>query len=72
DGKRFAVSVAGEQLETYGARVYDWAMKKPLHTFVGHAGPVSAQRFTPDGKYLATGAQDTSVLLWDLSKIPPK
>jgi WD40 repeat protein len=27
-------------------------------------------RFHPDGKSLASGAQDTSVLLWDLTKIP--
>jgi WD40 repeat protein len=71
DGKRFAVGVIGDELETYGVRVYDWPSKKALHTFVGHAGPVSALRFSPDGKFLATGAQDTSVLLWDLSKVPP-
>jgi WD40 repeat protein len=50
--------------------VYDWPQRKVLHTFIGHAGPISALRFTPDGQYLASGAQDTSVLLWDLSKIP--
>ena len=70
DGKRFAVGVQGEELETYGVRVYDWSSRKPLHTFVGHVGPVSAERFSPDGQFLATGAQDTSVLLWDLTRIP--
>ena len=42
---------------------------KVLHTFVGHQGPVTALRFSPDGKALASGAQDSSVLLWDLSRI---
>jgi WD40 repeat protein len=71
DGKRFATGVVGEELETYGVRVYDWAARKPVHTFVGHAGPVSALRFSPDGKFLATGAQDTSALLWDLARVAP-
>lgn len=70
DGTRFAVGVAGEEPETYAVRVYDWPRGKLLHTFTGHRGPVSTMRFTPDSKFLATGAQDTSVLLWDLSKIP--
>jgi WD40 repeat protein len=72
DGKRFATGIVGEQeLETYGVRVYDWATQKALHTFIGHVGPVNAMRFSPDNKFLASGAQDTSVLLWDLSKMPP-
>jgi WD40 repeat protein len=70
DGKRFATGVVGEPFTTYGVRVYDWENKKALHTFVGHAGPVTALRFTPDGQFLASGAQDTSVLVWDLSKLP--
>jgi len=71
DGKRFAVGIQGSELETYGVRVYDWASKKMLHTFYGHVGPATALRFSPDGKFLASGAHDTSVLLWDLTKIPP-
>jgi WD40 repeat protein len=70
DGKRFATGVVGEAFTTYGVRVYDWPRRKALHTYLGHAGPVTALRFTPDGKYLASGSQDTSVLLWDLTKLP--
>jgi WD40 repeat protein len=72
DGRRFATGVIGEEFETYGVRVYDWATRKAVHTFVGHAGPVSALRFSPDGRFLATGAQDTSVLSWDLSRLAEK
>jgi WD40 repeat protein len=69
DGKRFATGIVGEPFTTYGVRVYDLATKKTLHTFIGHAGPVSALHFSPDGQVLASGAQDTSVLAWDLSKL---
>lgn len=70
DGKRFAVGVVGERPETYGVRVYDWRRRTLLHTATGHLGPVTALRFSPDGKFLASGSQDTSVLLWDLAKLP--
>jgi WD40 repeat protein len=69
DGKRFALGVVGQAFTTYGVRVYDWPEGKLLKTFTGHRGPVTALRFTPDGNFLATGAQDTSVLLWDLTRL---
>jgi WD40 repeat protein len=69
DGKRFAIGVVGEPFTTYGVRVYDWPQRKALHTFIGHLGPVSSLRFSADSKTLASGAQDTSVLLWDLAKM---
>jgi hypothetical protein len=70
DGKRFAIGVVGERFTTYGVRVYDLLRRKALHTFIGHAGPVTFLRFAPDGNLLASGAQDTSVLVWDLMKLP--
>ncbi len=69
DGKFFATGVTGEQFTTYGVRVYDWRQRKVLHTFIGHLGPISALRFSDDGNFLASGAQDTSVIVWDLNKI---
>ena len=47
DGKRFATGVAGRPFATYGVRVYDLAQRKALHTFIGHAGPVTARRSRP-------------------------
>jgi len=34
----------------------------------GHVGPVWVCKFDPSGKYLATGGQDKSVVIWDLRK----
>lgn len=70
DGKQFATGIQGPVIETYGVRIYEWPTGKPIRTYIGHVAPISALRFTPDGKYLKSGAQDTSVILWDLSKVP--
>jgi WD40 repeat protein len=70
DGKHFAVGVVGEPFTTYGVRVYNLATRKATHTFIGHAAPVTAVVFGPDGSTLASGAEDTSVILWDLIKRP--
>ncbi len=70
DGKRFAVGIVGEPFTTYGVRVFDLATRKPLHTFLGHRGPVTMLHFGPDGSTLASGAADTSVILWDLLDRP--
>jgi WD40 repeat protein len=71
DSKMFATGIQGEKVETYGARVYEWPNRKAIRTYIGHHAAVMAMRFSPDNKYLASGSQDTSVVLWDLSKVVP-
>lgn len=70
DGKLFATNIQGTKAETYGIRVYEWPSGKPVRTYNGHVAPVMAIRFTPDGKFVMSGSQDTSIMLWDLSKVP--
>ena len=35
-------------------------------SFFGHSEQVTIGKFTPDGKYLVTGSEDTSLKIWDL------
>lgn len=36
-------------------------------TFNGHRSPVSALRFNWDGSLLASGSQDTDIIVWDVA-----
>jgi HEAT repeat protein len=47
--------------------VFELATRRARLTLVGHAGPVQALAFSPDGGRLATGSADTTAIVWDLS-----
>ena len=70
DGKQFAFGVAKDNSAgEFGVRVYEWPSGKAIHTFTGHKAPVTAMTFSADGKTLASGSHDTTVMLWDLTTI---
>jgi WD40 repeat protein len=68
DGKTLAV---GEENYGGGSAVQLWEVEagKPLGTLRGHTGAVTAVAFSHDGRFLASGSWDTTVLLWDLRQV---
>jgi WD40 repeat protein len=69
DRKHFALGVGLEEPGAFGVQLHEWPSAKTLHTFKSHAGAVSALRFSADGTLLASGSEDGTVLVWDLSVI---
>ena len=69
DGSQLAVAyrpIYTEDIHTI--RVFDWKTGAILRTFHGHVMGIGAMSFSPDGKTLASGSQDTTILLWNLDK----
>lgn len=50
----------------YEVRVWNTADYSRKYTLTGHIDVVNALAFTPDGRFLASGADDTCIILWDL------
>ena len=53
--------------KSHVVRVLDLATGEETHRFAGHKGQVLYAAFSSDGKTLATGGLDATLLLWDLT-----
>ncbi|HVF87793.1 MAG TPA: caspase family protein [Pyrinomonadaceae bacterium] len=52
---------------THVVRVWDAEAGRELQVFNGHTNSISALAFSPDGKLLATGSDDSDIRLWDVT-----
>ncbi|HKI32919.1 MAG TPA: PQQ-binding-like beta-propeller repeat protein [Gemmataceae bacterium] len=67
DGRLLAVAAYDSNARKAHVCLFEVAAGAVRHEFVGHDGPITALAFAADRKRMATGGNDTTVLLWDLT-----
>jgi WD40 repeat protein len=70
DGKKLAVASQSDfdEFQTATVWVFDWESGDTKHTLSVKGGTPTAMTFSPDGKWLVTGSNDTTATVWDVSK----
>jgi RNA polymerase sigma factor (sigma-70 family) len=67
DGKVLALATDAERLKrVVRVELWDAATWQKVATLEGHTSPVDVLAFSADGKFLVTGAQDSSALVWQV------
>jgi WD40 repeat protein len=66
DGRLLAVALAEEEA-AHTIQVFEIVSGSMRAKFQGHRGSIAALAFSPDCTLLASGAEDTTLLLWDLT-----
>lgn len=67
DGKNIASASSGIELRR-SSEVAEWRTLEKL-TFSSHGKRIQTLRFSPDGRVLATGGDDGTIDLWDVSAV---
>ncbi len=72
-GVTIATSRDGSLIASPGAnntiKVFDASLGKEIASFRGHDGAIASLIFAADGKTLVSGGNDTTILVWDLSRL---
>lgn len=57
----------------YGKKATLWSVVRGerIREFVGHTAEITSLAFSADGRFLATGSEDGTVVLWELGPISP-
>ena len=55
--------------EHFTITLWDVATGKALHAMAGHTQEIEGLAFTPDGRTLASGSQDQSLMIWDAAAL---
>jgi WD40 repeat protein len=73
DGKQVAIasSIGFGPMAAGEIKILDVNSGKITSGFQGHGGVISSLAYSPDGKVLASGGFDTTVLLWDVAAATP-
>ena len=64
DGQLLAARGPGHSI-----RVWEVAFAKEAGRFTGHTAEAAALAFAPDGKTVASGSADTTILVWDAKRL---
>jgi RNA polymerase sigma factor (sigma-70 family) len=67
DGKRVALAGESKAGEDRELRIVEVATGRECGRFQGHEAGVTCLGFSPDGKTLASGSRDSTVLLWQVT-----
>lgn len=59
---------SGGPAQDHTVRLWDVATGKERARLAGHSSGVSSLAFSPDGKRLVSGSEDSTALVWDLAE----